>query len=115
MVNGLKIFDIKKQVELINKKKKQKKRAVYCILAYDVANPKRLPKILKLCRQFLYWVQNSTFEGELTENQLERFIINIKGIINKDEDSVLIYTVRNQELINKKVIGKEKNEISLFI
>lgn len=115
MVNGLKLFNINNNVESINKKKKKQKRAVYCILAYDVGNPKRLPKILKLCRQFLYWVQNSTFEGELTEKQLDRLIINIKDIINNDEDSVLIYTVRNQELINKKVIGKEKNEISLFI
>lgn len=117
MVNGLNIISLDNNVYNTNriKKKKKQKRQVYCILAYDVGSSKRLPKILKLCRQFLHWVQNSTFEGELTEKQLDRLIINIKSIIDKEEDSVLIYTMRDKALVNKKVLGKEKNEISIFI
>lgn len=123
MVNGIFIVDLNNgtkssepnKYERHKKKNKDQKRIVYCILTYDIANIKRLPKMLKLCRQFLHWVQNSTFEGELSEVQLDRLYIAIKNIIEIKEDSVLIYTLRDRSLIKKKVIGIEKNTISNFI
>ena len=42
---------------------------MYVILIYDVAE-KRAGKMLKLCRQYLCWIQNSVFEGELSEVKL---------------------------------------------
>ena len=42
---------------------------MYVILIYDVAE-KRVSKMLKLCRQYLCWIQNSVFEGELSEVKL---------------------------------------------
>ncbi|MEN2993717.1 MAG: CRISPR-associated endonuclease Cas2, partial [Thermodesulfovibrio sp.] len=41
------------------------------ILVYDI-NEKRVSKVLKTCRKYLHWVQNSVFEGELTEAKLEK-------------------------------------------
>ena len=37
---------------------------MYVLLVYDVEE-KRVVKALKLCRQYLNWIQNSVFEGEL--------------------------------------------------
>lgn len=88
---------------------------MYYILTYDLASPKRLPKALKICRKFLNWVQNSVFEGELTTHQMDRLMAELKGIIKKDEDSVIVYAIRTPEVINKEVLGIEKNEITLFL
>lgn len=88
---------------------------MYYILTYDLASPKRLPKALKICRKYLNWVQNSVFEGELTTSQMDRLQAELKRIIKKDEDSIIIYTARAPELIYKDVLGVEKNEITLFL
>ena len=42
---------------------------MYIILVYDCGE-KRVGKMLKLCRQYLNWIQNSVFEGELSDAQL---------------------------------------------
>ncbi|WP_101494345.1 CRISPR-associated endonuclease Cas2 [Sulfobacillus thermosulfidooxidans] len=44
---------------------------MFVILVYD-AGVKRDPKILKTCRKYLNWIQNSVFEGELTEGKLKK-------------------------------------------
>ena len=89
-------------------------RKMYYILTYDITSPKRLPKALKLCRRFLNHVQNSVFEGELTTAQMDGLETSIKKIINKKEDSVLIYAARTPEVVDRFVIGIKKNEISNF-
>lgn len=44
---------------------------MFVILVYDV-DQKRVAKVLKKCREYLFWVQNSVFEGELTEMKLRQ-------------------------------------------
>jgi len=87
---------------------------MYYILTYDIASPKRLPKALKTCRRYLNWVQNSVFEGELTNNQMDNLKKDLKYIIDKKEDCILIFEARNRQVINRKVIGKDKNELTMF-
>lgn len=89
-------------------------RRMYYILTYDIADAKRLPKMLKLCRRYLHWVQNSTFEGELTTSQFKQLEMSVKKTINKQKDSVLIFVARTPEVIQKTVVGVEKNEITQF-
>lgn len=88
---------------------------MYYILAYDIAHPKRLPKMLKLCRQYLNWIQKSTFEGELTTSQFRELCSKIKSIVKREEDSVIMFEIRTEDVINKSVIGQEKNEITFFL
>ena len=63
---------------------------MFVILVYDVAE-KRVAKVLKKCRQYLFWVQNSVLEGELTEMRLRQLKRELEQIIDKDEDSVIVY------------------------
>ena len=42
---------------------------MYVILVYDFRE-KRVGKMLKLCRRYLNWIQNSVFEGEISEARL---------------------------------------------
>ena len=81
---------------------------MYFIISYDVASPKRLPKILKLCRKYLYWIQKSLFEGELTPAQLSSLKSGITKIIDKTEDSVVIFEIRNTKVRSEeRRVGKE--------
>ncbi|MEM3986893.1 MAG: CRISPR-associated endonuclease Cas2 [Candidatus Methanomethylicia archaeon] len=77
------------------------------ILVYDI-NEKRVQKVLKICRKYLHWVQNSVFEGELTEAQLERLKAELKYVINNKEDSIIIYTFEISWYSKREIIGIEK-------
>ena len=70
---------------------------MYVIVVYDVGE-KRVGKMLKLCRQYLCWIQNSVFEGELSEAKLRELKLKIKGIIDQSEDSIIIFTNNNSSL-----------------
>lgn len=80
---------------------------MYVILVYDV-NVKRVAKVLKKCREYLFWVQNSVFEGELTKAQIRALKHELNSIINEDTDSVIIYILENTKYTNIEVIGKKK-------
>lgn len=87
---------------------------MYCILVYDIGE-RRVVKMLKHCRKYLNWIQNSVFEGELSESQLMRLKAGAKEIMNKNEDSVIIFTSSAQKWLKKEVIGIEKSNIDNFI
>jgi CRISPR-associated protein Cas2 len=86
---------------------------MYIILVYDI-NQKRVGKMLKLCRRYLNWIQNSVFEGELTDVKLKELKGRAQGIM-KDDDSLIIFTNKDKKWLNKEVIGKEKNELDNII
>lgn len=92
-----------------------KLRKMYYVVVYDIASAKRLPKALKICRKYLNWVQKSVFEGELTKTQYLNLNAELKSKINKKEDSVIFYQIRTPEVVDKVILGAEKNEISIFI
>jgi len=83
---------------------------MYVILVYDV-DTKRVGKMLKLCRRYLNWIQNSVFEGELTEVKLKELIFEAKKIMETESDSLIVFKSREERWLEKQVIGKEKNEL----
>ena len=87
---------------------------MYVILVYDIGQ-KRVGKMLKLCRKYLNWIQNSVFEGEITEVKLKELIINAEGIMEKDYDSLILFKSRDEQWLEKQVVGKEKNELGSFL
>ena len=87
---------------------------MFVILVYDV-NEKRVNKALKVCRKYLYWIQNSVFEGEITRAKLEKLKIDLKKVIKEEEDSVVIYTFREKRYTGRETIGIKKGGESLII
>lgn len=87
---------------------------MYVILVYDVAQ-KRVGKILKLCRQYLCWIQNSVFEGELSEAKLRELKSLIGNIIDVDTDSVIIFTNKMSYNMDKEILGKERMSTDNFL
>jgi CRISPR-associated protein Cas2 len=82
---------------------------MYIILVYDVGE-KRVGKMLKLCRKYLNWIQNSVFEGEITKVKLKELKSFAKTIMNEEQgDSMIIFKSREEKWLEKEVIGEEKN------
>ena len=87
---------------------------MYILLVYDIG-VKRVGKTLKVCRRYLNWVQNSVFEGELSEARLKALKLALKKVIDPKEDSVLIYRLRDVKLLRKEVLGQEKGQTDQFL
>ncbi|SFM78002.1 CRISPR-associated endonuclease Cas2 [Thermodesulforhabdus norvegica] len=87
---------------------------MFVILVYDV-NVKRVSKVLKTCRKYLHWVQNSVFEGKTTEARLARLMSELKKIINREEDSIIIYCFETTRYSNREIIGLKKGGEDYFI
>jgi len=88
---------------------------MYIILVYDMGE-RRVGKMLKLCRQYLNWIQNSVFEGEITEVKLKELISRAELIMEEEEgDSIIIFKSRDQKWLEKQVVGHEKNDLDQFL
>ncbi|WP_009036479.1 CRISPR-associated endonuclease Cas2 [Indibacter alkaliphilus] len=87
---------------------------MYIILVYDIGE-RRVSKMLKLCRKYLNWIQNSVFEGEITEVKYKELIIHAKKIMKIEEDSLIIFKSREEKWLDKEVIGQEKNDLDTFL
>ncbi len=87
---------------------------MYVILVYDV-NEKRVAKMLKLCRRYLHWIQNSVFEGEITGFKLKELKAEIADLIDSRTDSVIIFTSRQQRWMDKEIVGIDKNKLDQFL
>lgn len=87
---------------------------MYVILVYDIGQ-RRVGKMLKLCRQYLNWIQNSVFEGEITEVKLKTLLAGAKLIMDEENDSVIIFKSRSEKWLEKQVVGKEKNGLDTFL
>lgn len=87
---------------------------MYVILVYDVGE-KRVGKMLKLCRKYLNWIQNSVFEGEITEVKLHELKIKAGDIMHDEEDSLIIFKSRNEKWLDKEILGKEPSSIEAFL
>jgi CRISPR-associated protein Cas2 len=79
---------------------------MYVLIVYDVA-VERVGKVHKCLKRFLHWRQNSVFEGELTEAQIERVQSDLQKIIDDESDSILLYIARDEKWLKRESIGRE--------
>ncbi|HBO26117.1 MULTISPECIES: CRISPR-associated endonuclease Cas2 [Culturomica] len=86
---------------------------MYVILVYDV-DQKRTAKMLKLCRRYLSWIQNSVFEGEISEVQLKYLVVEAKEIM-QEKDSLILFKSRDEKWLEKEIVGDEKASVSNFL
>jgi CRISPR-associated protein Cas2 len=84
---------------------------MYVLIVYDV-EVKRVTKVHKYLKRHLHWVQNSVFEGELTDAQIEGVKAGLQRLLNDETDSVLLYKARDQRWLAKEVMGRERNEVT---
>jgi len=87
---------------------------MYVIIVYDV-KVERVSKVCYFLRQYLNWIQNSVFEGELTKSQLLKIKSELKNLIDENEDSIIIYKMRTKNTLEREIIGIEKSDTSTII
>ena len=87
---------------------------MYVIAVYDVA-AERTGKMLKLCRKHLHWIQNSVFEGELSELQVKELTAEAREIMDERHDSFILFKSRHAQYMDKQLIGKSLNDTSQFV
>jgi CRISPR-associated protein Cas2 len=74
---------------------------LYVIVVYDVGI-ERVDSVRHILKQYLTWIQNSVFEGEISIGKLEEIRILISYIINKEKDSVIVYSLNNPSWLQCK-------------
>lgn len=87
---------------------------MFVILVYDFGE-KRVGRALKKCRKYLTWVQNSVFEGEISEGNLKKLRLELNSMMVKEEDSVIIYSLNSSKYSKREVMGITKNSEDLFL
>lgn len=84
---------------------------MYIILVYDM-DTKRVGKMLKLCRRYLNWIQNSVFEGQISVAALKQLEFEAKEIMDLEKDSLILFKSREERWLEKEIIGTERSEIT---
>lgn len=87
---------------------------MFVILVYDVTD-RKVAKALKVCRKYLTWIQNSVFEGDIGEANLKKLKVELRQVIDKETDSVIIYRFNSMNYSKREVIGIEKNEQKIIL
>ncbi len=82
---------------------------MYVVVVYDVG-VERVNKVRAFLRRYLDWIQNSVFEGELTRSALREIEQGLRAMVVPEEDSVIIYMLRDARYLRKRFIGEPKAE-----
>lgn len=87
---------------------------MYVILVYDV-NVERVGKVCKYLKRYLPRVQNSVFEGELSDSKLATMKAGLFKLLDSREDSVLLWVLRDARWVERQTMGYEKLPVSNFL
>ena len=71
--------------------------------------------MLKLCRKYLNWIQNSVFEGEITEVKLLELKHKAMLIMDEETDSLIIFKTRQDKWLDKEIVGHERQNLDSFL
>jgi len=63
----------------------------------------------------LNWIQNSVFEGEITEVKLKEMVSIARDIMNEEQDSLILFKSRDERWLDKQVIGIERMSTDNFL
>lgn len=85
----------------------------YVVVVYDV-QADRTQRFLKFLRQYLIHVQNSVFEGELTEGDLKEVKHKLESMLEADE-SVILYRMSSEKYVTRTVYGEDPAEDDQFL
>ncbi|HOK62837.1 MAG TPA: CRISPR-associated endonuclease Cas2 [Soehngenia sp.] len=84
---------------------------IYVILVYDIVADEEGAKvsrnIYKITKRYLYPVQKSVFEGNLSELNFQKLKHELNKYIRKDRDSLIIFISRDEKWLNKQFLGVE--------
>ncbi len=87
---------------------------MFIIMVYDVGE-ERLPKVLSIGRKYLTWIQNSVFEGEISDANFIRLKDELSKTIDKEHDAITFYILRTTAYLKRENLGIIKGESTTII
>lgn len=87
---------------------------MFRILVYDV-RVDRVSKVRRYLSDKLFWTQNSTFEGFLSEPQKTIVLQQLSSFLDPDEDSIFIFSTEAEYAWEKRTMGIKKNVLENWI
>ena len=98
---------------------------MYLVLIYDIAlasegaehkkDAKVLRNVLKKKKKYLTHIQNSVFEGELSEPQFMALKAELGKYLRKDKDSCIVFRGRNNVWMTKEFLTRMIDQTSQFL
>ena len=87
---------------------------MYIILVYDIKMDEKgawvQRNVFKICKKYLSHIQNSVFEGEISEAKFMKMELEVKRFVRKDEDSLVVFKSRHERWLQKVFLGKDESE-----
>lgn len=92
---------------------------MYIILVYDIRQVDDFQRVqrrtFKECKKYLYHVQNSVFEGEISQSQMYELKSKLEMIFRSDLDSCIIFKSSNKRWLTKEYVTVQIDENPQFI
>ena len=92
---------------------------MYVLLVYDISlddnGARVLRNVFKIAKKYLHHVQNSVFEGEITDVKLKELKFQAKEIMDLNTDSLIIFASRNEKWLEKEIVGNERSSVDTFL
>ena len=63
------------------------------LIVYDIANPRRLAKVARICEDYGLRVEYSVFECNLNEELFARFWKKLEAVVQPTEDRLIAYRI----------------------
>ncbi|AAM07024.1 TPA: CRISPR-associated endonuclease Cas2 [Methanosarcina acetivorans] len=87
---------------------------MYVVIVYDVG-VERVNKVRSFLREYMNWVQNSVFEGELTKAEFLKIKSRLKELIQESSDHIIFYSSRDRKYLGIEDLGTPKADTSNII
>ena len=92
---------------------------MYVVAVYDISldekGNRNWRKIFGICKRYLHHIQNSVFEGELSEVDIQRLKYEVSKYIRDDLDSFIIFKSRNEKWMEKEMLGLQEDKTDNFL
>ncbi|MBZ0102118.1 MAG: CRISPR-associated endonuclease Cas2 [Thermoanaerobaculia bacterium] len=75
------------------------------MVAYDIPSDRRRTRLVRLLQRFLEPVHKSVFEGSLEAGKVDRLRSAVDRVIDRNEDTVRIFTVCRRCRVLTEVLG----------
>ena len=85
--------------------KNQRPYAVLYIVCYDIADPKRLYRVARVCEAFGLRLQDSVYQCWLQPGQLSDLTAKLKVQMDLERDTVRVYPVCGNDCADMRVFG----------
>lgn len=87
---------------------------MYVVIVYDIG-VERINKVRSFLREYMNWVQNSVFEGELTKAEFVKVKSRLKELIEESSDHIIFYSSRDKKYLGIENLGTPKADTSNII